>query len=78
MITKNTIRTFLSKYINNDAYANADNLFTKGLVSSLFAMQLVAYLESNFNLAIDNSELDIENFKSVDAISDFVERKLAA
>ena len=77
MAIKNKIRTFLNKYISNDFYENTDNLFAMGLVSSLFAMQLVAYLESNFDLTVDNSELDIDNFKSVDAISDFVGRKLA-
>jgi methoxymalonate biosynthesis acyl carrier protein len=48
----------------------------RGYVNSLFAMQLVAFLESEFHLRIDNEDLEIENFRSVNALVRLVEKKL--
>ena len=52
-----------------------DNIFRKGFVDSLFAVQLIAYLEQEFEVPVDNEDLNIENFSSVDAMVSFVERK---
>lgn len=75
--TEIKIRTFLNKYVRSN-YENEDNLFEAGLVNSLFAMQLIYFLEKTYDIKVENNELDINNFKSVYAICDFVERKLAA
>jgi acyl carrier protein len=50
-------------------------MFASGLVNSLFAMTLVAYLESEFAITIESEDLDRDNFRTVDAISGFVARK---
>jgi methoxymalonate biosynthesis acyl carrier protein len=39
-------------------------------------MQLVMFVENTFNIKVENDELDLENFKSVSAISEFVNKKL--
>jgi acyl carrier protein len=51
------------------------DMFASGLVNSLFAMTLVAYLESEFAITIESEDLDRDNFRTVDAISGFVARK---
>jgi len=38
-------------------------------------MQLVLYVEKQFNIKVENEELDLKNFNSVNAISEFVQRK---
>jgi acyl carrier protein len=38
-------------------------------------MQLVMFVESTFHLQIENDELDIANFLSINAIANLVERK---
>ncbi len=65
MDTKRRIRDFLDKYLSEKDIGEDDNFFEMGLVNSLFAMQLVTFLEGAFDIAISNDELDIDNFKSI-------------
>lgn len=67
---------FVSQYLNNADVAADVDLFATGLVNSLFAMQLVLFVEKQFGIAVDNEDLDYDNFRSIDAISAFVGRKL--
>jgi acyl carrier protein len=67
---------FLSQYISNTEIDPDDNLFTSGVVNSLFAMQLVLFVEKEFGIQVANEDLDIENFKSLNAIVGFIENKL--
>jgi methoxymalonate biosynthesis acyl carrier protein len=50
------------------------DLFETGAVSSLFAMQLVVFLESRFGVEIDGEDLTIDNFRTVDAMTALVTR----
>ncbi len=75
---KETVKAFILKNIRQPTLEDNQDLFSTGLLSSLFAMKLVTFVESNFNLKIDNSELDIKNFRSVDAISHFVRNKMTS
>ncbi len=70
------IYSFLTRYIKNRELKDDDNIFDLGLVNSLFTMQLVMYLENEFHITIHNKELDWENFKSVNNIMSFVNKKL--
>lgn len=49
-----------------------------GFVNSLFAMQLVMYIESEFGITIDDQDLEITNFNTVDNIDVFITRKRCA
>lgn len=53
-----------------------DNIFEKGLVNSLFAMQLVNCVEKQFEVIINNDELEIDNCKNINAITAMVDSKL--
>jgi acyl carrier protein len=57
--------------------ADDEDLFASGLVNSLFAMQLVLFVEKEFSIKVDNEDLDLDNFRSVSAITGFIQRKLA-
>ena len=80
MTTTETIRattlTFLEKFIHTDVEDDED-LFASGLVNSLFAMQLVLFVEKEFNIRVENQDLDIANFRSVNAITSFIQNKIA-
>jgi acyl carrier protein len=41
----------------------------------LFAVQLVTFLERTFGIDVEMEDLEIENFKSVNAAAAFVQRK---
>ncbi len=73
---RQTILTFLEQFIDVDV-ADDEDLFASGLVNSLFAMQLVLFVEKEFSIKVDNEDLDLDNFRSVSAITGFIQRKLA-
>jgi methoxymalonate biosynthesis acyl carrier protein len=41
----------------------------------MFAMQLVMFVEKEFGIIVEDEDLDIDNFRSVNAIAGLVERK---
>lgn len=72
---KTKIRGFLSRFFKNRDIRDDEDIFESGIVNSLLAMQLVLFVESEFGVAVEDEDLDLENFKSVGAISEFIERK---
>jgi acyl carrier protein len=55
-----------------------DDIFELGFVDSMFALQLVAFIEEKFNIELDDEDLDIVNFRSVRSIEEFIELKTNA
>jgi acyl carrier protein len=53
------------------------DLLTGGVVDSLGLLTVVAWLETEFDIAVDDAELGPESFRTVDAIHEFVERSRA-
>lgn len=54
---------------------NNDNIFERGFVDSMFALQLVSFIEEEFALELDNNDLEVSNFTSVDRIVNFIKSK---
>jgi methoxymalonate biosynthesis acyl carrier protein len=50
------------------------DLFGSGLVSSMFAMQLVVHLEEAYDIAVIGPELKLDNFRTVQAMTRLVLR----
>jgi acyl carrier protein len=73
-----TIRAFVSRYIRGSEWRNDEDMFELGLVNSLFAMQLVMFVEKEFGVTVEDEDLEMDNFRSVDAIAGFVRRKRQA
>lgn len=71
------IRAFILSSINLPDLADDDNLFESGIVNSLFAVELMTFLEKTFAIEVTPDDLDIANFQSIDACADFVARKKA-
>ena len=63
--------------VNVPSLADDDNLFESGIVNSLFAIQLMTFIEKTFAFEVDAEDLDIENFKSLNATAAFVATKTA-
>ena len=72
------IKTFLSKYFKNRDLRDDEDIFALGFVNSLLAIQLVMFVEKEFGVAVEDEDLDLDNFRSVDAIAQLIERKTAA
>jgi acyl carrier protein len=50
-------------------------LVDAGVMDSTAAMELVAFLETTFNIVVDEDEIIPENLNSVNYITDFVAQK---
>jgi methoxymalonate biosynthesis acyl carrier protein len=72
-----TLRDFIADFVRVDAMTDETNIFETGLVNSMFAMQLLLFVEKRFAIKVSNDELDLSNFLSVNAIAAFVSRKLS-
>lgn len=72
------IRNFLAKFFQNIELEDNQDIFALGFVNSLFAMQLVLFVEKEFGVQVENEDLDIDNFRSIQAIATLVEQKTAA
>lgn len=78
MDDKQQIREFVGRHIRNHQLADTDDLFATGFVNSMFAMQLVQFVESQFGVTVESDDMDIDNFRSIEAIAGLVARKTAA
>lgn len=72
---KDTVREYISTSINVANWKDDENLFESGLVNSLFAVQLMTFIEKTFAIEVGPEDLDIENFKSLNAMTAFVLQK---
>lgn len=71
------IQAFLRRSLQNYEFADDEDIFGKGLVNSLFAMQLVLFLEKEFGIEIGDDDLSLDNFRTVAAMTQLVGRKTA-
>jgi len=76
--SKARIRAFLGKYFRSRELGGDEDIFALGFVNSLLAMQLVDFLEKEFEITVEDEDLDLDNFRTVNSIAGFVERKSAA
>ncbi len=75
MNNEKIVMEFLGKYFDVSKVNKDDNIFELGFVNSLFAMQMVSFLENEFDFEISNDELNLDNFKSINSILAFIDSK---
>ncbi|NER13675.1 acyl carrier protein [Leptobacterium flavescens] len=62
---------------SEDVAINADDdLLGSGLVDSLGMMKLVLFIENEFQLKIPPEDMTIENFMTVECISNYLETRI--
>lgn len=70
------ITNFLKQRIGDDVlFKQEDDIFQLGLVSSIFSLQLITFLENEFSIRVENEDLKITNFNSVKNIMLFLRQK---
>jgi len=52
----------------------SQDIFALGFVNSLFAMELVMFIEKTFGITIPNDELRIDNFRTANSMAELVSR----
>ncbi|MEJ8672693.1 3-hydroxyacyl-CoA dehydrogenase family protein [Streptomyces sp. MS1.AVA.1] len=72
---KHLIREFISTNMQGVPVDDDEDLFASGYVNSLFAVQLVMWIERTFDFQLVGKDLDFANFSTIDAIAAFVDGK---
>lgn len=75
MSTRERIRSFIIDTFFVDEFADDDSFLRKGLIDSTGMMELVAFLEQDFGLKLEDRELVPENLDSLTRVVAFVEKK---
>lgn len=69
---------YLARFVPGRTLPGDEDLFASGIITSLSAMQLVAFIEREFEFNVENDDLTRDNFRSVDALTALVLRKRMA
>ena len=75
---KEQIREFVYKTTFSDPKKVKDEtlLFDEGIFDSMGLLNLISFLEENYGVKVNDSELDAANFGSINAIASFLDRKV--
>jgi acyl carrier protein len=74
-------KSVLIDYIKNDIMRNRnaklsddEDLLSSGILDSLGILQLVAFIEKSFGIRIPDEDVVFDNFQSVNAIVDYLQK----
>jgi acyl carrier protein len=68
------LRGFLQRSLGK-SLSDDDDIFLDGGATSLFAMELVMFIEKSFEVSLGDSDLERENFTTIDAMARLIGRK---
>jgi methoxymalonate biosynthesis acyl carrier protein len=73
---KSRTRAFMGKFFKNIELQDDEDIFALGFVNSLFAMQLVMFIEKEFGVTVEDEDLNIDNFRTINALATLVKGKV--
>ena len=76
-IRKFIFENYLFGY-NEDEFSNEASFMDNGVIDSLGVMELLTYIEKEFDITVSDSEILPDNLDSIDCVSRFILRKKAA
>jgi acyl carrier protein len=79
--TKETIKTFIIEnflFGSEDGLKDETSFLEEGIIDSTGILELVTFLEEEFSITIEDEELVPENLDSINNVTTFLERKIAA
>ena len=73
----------IGKYVSNNLlyvddgfeYDNDTSFIGEGLIDSMGVMELLSYVQSEFDITVDPNEVTPDNFDSVNKLAAFIRRK---
>lgn len=71
-VTHEQIIRLLAERVHIEAPSVDTDLMESGLLDSLTLVELMSSLEEEFGIAISFDEIELDNFRSVERITDFV------
>jgi methoxymalonate biosynthesis acyl carrier protein len=74
-VIRNFITSHLEFFEESPEFSDHDDIFELGFVSSLFAMQLVTFVQEQFGVDIKDDDINLSNFSSVNSIVHLIQKK---
>jgi len=68
MRTASRIKAFLEPHLAGHEIGDDEDIFALGYVNSLFAMQLVTFVENEFGFTVEPEDMEFDNFRTVAGI----------
>jgi methoxymalonate biosynthesis acyl carrier protein len=69
------IKSFIVGRFPQADLADDQDIFALGFVNSLFATELVMFIEGTFGIEIPNEELTLDNFRTIASMAELVARQ---
>lgn len=77
--TKKQLRDYIvENFLFGDTeteFADGDSFMEQGILDSTGILDVILYLEENFDMKVEDDELIPENLDSIDNLAAFIERK---
>lgn len=70
-----SVRNFILERVDVPSVGDDEDIFEAGMVSSMFVMELVLFVEQSFGIDVDGDDLDFDNFRSIAAVASFVDTR---
>ncbi len=76
-VIKEKIKDFIADtaMIDKEIIKDDSLIFDKGIFDSMGFLSLISYIEKDFNIKAEDSELLEENFESVNAMLNYISKK---
>lgn len=74
---KKQLREFVVRSLGKPDLTESDDIFEVGEATSLYSMELVLFIEEKLGIPLDDDDLERDNFATIGAMSDLIERKRA-
>ena len=74
------IRQFIeanSPVATQDKLSDTDSLLDNNIIDSMGFLDLVTFVESEFDVAVEDDELLTDNFESIESVTEFVNAKIS-
>jgi acyl carrier protein len=75
--TRTQLREFVERRFPGIELTNDLDIFSLGFANSLFSMELVLFIEQLVQTQVPSEELSLDNFRTIDAMTELVGRLTA-
>jgi acyl carrier protein len=78
-MVKEKIKNYISENIlfssKGFPYSDDTSFLDNGIIDSMNVLELVAFIEENFGITVEDSDLTPDNFDSIDRMADYIQQK---
>ena len=76
--TVDGVAELFQKQLNIKIPSNETDLIEEGLIDSLMLVELIMHLEREYGITVAFEDIDLDNFRSISAIEQFVGTRMKA